>query len=108
MKHVVLAVMVALGTLALAQESHAAACANGVYRAGCVGPNGAAVVHKSTPAKTWGLLRQGGQPGGMRRTQWGRGCQKAILAPWGDSTGGHQRVGPPPSCCAFGLVGILL
>ena len=51
MKHVVLAVMVALGTLALAQESHAAACANGVYRAGCVGPNGAAVVHKSTPAK---------------------------------------------------------
>jgi hypothetical protein len=60
------------------------------------------------PRQTWGLLRQGGQPGGMRRTQWGRGCQKAILAPWGDSTGGHQRVGPPPSCCAFGLVGILL
>ena len=24
----------------------AAACANGVYNAGCVGPNGAAVVHK--------------------------------------------------------------
>jgi hypothetical protein len=51
MKHVSLAVMVALGTLALAYESHAAACANGVYRAGCVGPNGAAVVHKSTPTK---------------------------------------------------------
>ena len=51
MKHVVLAVMVALGALALAQQSHAAACAKGVYRAGCVGPNGVAVVHKSTPAK---------------------------------------------------------
>jgi hypothetical protein len=50
MKHVVLAVMVALGALALAQQSHAAACANGVYRAGCVGPNGAAVVHKPTTA----------------------------------------------------------
>ena len=50
-KHVVLAVLVALGTLALAHQSHAAACANGVYRAGCAGPNGAAVVRKSTPAK---------------------------------------------------------
>ena len=47
MKHVALAVMVTLGTLALAQPSRAAACANGVYRAGCVGPNGAAVVHKA-------------------------------------------------------------
>jgi len=41
-----LAVMIAAGTLALATQSHAAACANGVYRAGCVGPNGAAVVRK--------------------------------------------------------------
>ena len=38
MKYVVLAFMVALGTLAIAQPTHAAACANGVYRAGCVGP----------------------------------------------------------------------
>ena len=36
-----LAVMITLGTLMLAQPSHAAACVNGVYRAGCVGPNGA-------------------------------------------------------------------
>jgi hypothetical protein len=50
MKHVVLTFMVALGTLAFAQQTHAAACANGVYRAGCLGPNGAAVVHKA-PAK---------------------------------------------------------
>ena len=45
-KHVVLAVLVALGTLALAHQSHAAPCANGVYRAGCAGPNGAAVVRR--------------------------------------------------------------
>jgi len=41
-----LAVVATVGTLMLAQPSHAAACANGVYRAGCVGPNGAAVVRK--------------------------------------------------------------
>jgi hypothetical protein len=46
MKRISLAVVLALGALALAQQAHAAACVNGVYRAGCVGPNGAAVVHK--------------------------------------------------------------
>ena len=35
-----LAVMVTLGALIFAEPSHAAACVNGVYRAGCVGPNG--------------------------------------------------------------------
>ncbi len=49
MKHVALAVMIAVGTLAFAPQSHGAACANGVYRAGCVGPNGAAVVRKPAP-----------------------------------------------------------
>jgi hypothetical protein len=49
MKHIVLGVMVTVATLALAQQSHAAACANGVYRAGCIGPNGAAVVRKPAP-----------------------------------------------------------
>ena len=44
-----LSVMVTLGTLMLAQPSHAAACVNGVYRAGCVGPNGAVGVHKAYP-----------------------------------------------------------
>src|SRR5580704_17505560 len=46
MKRISLAVVLALGALALAQQAHAAACVNGVYRAGCVGPNVAAVVHK--------------------------------------------------------------
>jgi hypothetical protein len=36
-----------LGFLAfMPPAANAAACANGVYNAGCVGPNGAAVVHK--------------------------------------------------------------
>ena len=35
-----LAVMVTLGRLTLAPQRHSAACANGVYQAGCVGPNG--------------------------------------------------------------------
>ena len=38
-----LAVMVTLGRLRLAPQRHAAACANGVYQAGCVGSNGLAV-----------------------------------------------------------------
>jgi hypothetical protein len=50
MKRVAFAVMIALGVFAFCTESHAAACANGVYRAGCAGPNGAAVVKKRPPA----------------------------------------------------------
>ena len=38
-----------LGILAFIGPAHAASCANGVYRAGCVGPNGAAVVRKPYP-----------------------------------------------------------
>ena len=32
-------------------NTQAITCANGVYRAGCVGPNGAAVVHKPVPPR---------------------------------------------------------
>jgi len=42
-----LAATAAVGTLALAPlEASAAACAAGVYRAGCAGPNGAVAVKK--------------------------------------------------------------
>jgi hypothetical protein len=47
MKQVLLVSIIAAGMLAFAQQSHAVTCANGVYRAGCAGPNGAAVVHKT-------------------------------------------------------------
>jgi hypothetical protein len=46
MKRVVLATMVVAGMLASGHPSHAASCVNGVYRAGCIGPNGAAVARK--------------------------------------------------------------
>jgi hypothetical protein len=39
----------ALGALAMPRPAHAITCANGVYRAGCAGPNGAAVVRKAPP-----------------------------------------------------------
>lgn len=47
MKQIALAVMMVFGSLALVQQTHAVSCVNGVYRAGCVGPHGAAVVHKA-------------------------------------------------------------
>ena len=47
MKGAALAVMLTLvGAFALAQPAHAVVCAKGVYRAGCAGPNGAAVVRR--------------------------------------------------------------
>jgi len=54
MKHVLPLAVAALGlagivTLATPQPARAVTCANGVYRAGCAGPNGAAVVHKAPP-----------------------------------------------------------
>ena len=36
----------ALVALCLAQQAAAVTCAAGVYRAGCAGPNGAAVAHR--------------------------------------------------------------
>ncbi|MDM0077085.1 hypothetical protein QTH90_21935 [Variovorax sp. J2P1-59] len=46
----VLAATAALGFLALAPSTASAvACAKGVYRAGCAGPNGAVAVRKPPP-----------------------------------------------------------
>ncbi|MGA8551302.1 MAG: hypothetical protein WB678_13815 [Stellaceae bacterium] len=47
MKQIALAVMMALGVVAFAQQARAVTCVNGAYRAGCAGPHGAAVVHKA-------------------------------------------------------------
>jgi hypothetical protein len=47
MKRVALAIVIILGGFVMThQQAHAVACAKGVYRAGCVGPNGAAAVRK--------------------------------------------------------------
>ncbi len=54
MKHILVLAVFALSlsailALAMPQTVHAVTCANGVYRAGCAGPNGAAVAHKRPP-----------------------------------------------------------
>jgi hypothetical protein len=46
-KYTALAAIVALGSLVPSQQATAVTCANGVYRAGCVGPHGGAVVRKA-------------------------------------------------------------
>lgn len=46
MKHAIIAAVATLGLLAWVPSARAVTCANGVYRAGCAGPNGAAVVRK--------------------------------------------------------------
>jgi hypothetical protein len=56
MKYWLLPAVLSLGltafiAFAAPRPAEAAACANGVYRAGCVGPNGAAVVHKPPPPR---------------------------------------------------------
>jgi hypothetical protein len=55
MKQLAFAIVIGLGGLAVTHQAHAVTCANGVYRAGCVGPNGAAAVRKPAyraPANT--------------------------------------------------------
>jgi hypothetical protein len=53
MKRYLLTATIALGALALMPSyAHAIECANGVFRAGCVGPNGAVGVKKA-PAATY-------------------------------------------------------
>ena len=56
MKKSMLCAMIALGLAAWSAPAPAVTCANGVYRAGCAGPNGAAVV-KKPPAATVPAVR---------------------------------------------------
>jgi hypothetical protein len=46
MKYAISLFMVLLVTTIFAADANAAVCARGVYRAGCVGPNGAVVVRR--------------------------------------------------------------
>lgn len=50
MKFAIVALLTS-SVLVFAQPVHAVSCANGVYRAGCAGPNGAAVVRKPYAAR---------------------------------------------------------
>jgi hypothetical protein len=46
MRHFALRVVATVCALSYLSSARAASCANGVYRAGCAGPNGAVVVRK--------------------------------------------------------------
>jgi hypothetical protein len=51
MKYVVFALLGLSALIASVPEASAVVCARGAYRAGCVGPAGAVVVHR--PACAW-------------------------------------------------------
>ncbi len=51
MSHAAWAVVGAVCALSFVSPARAVTCANGVYRAGCAGPNGAAVVRKPYAAR---------------------------------------------------------
>jgi hypothetical protein len=63
MKQVVLVAAALLAMAAVAPRAGAVTCAEGVYRAGCAGPNGAAVVRKppvvAAPKCVAGVYRAG-------------------------------------------------
>jgi hypothetical protein len=47
MKRILMAAVAIIILTTLVPEANAAVCAAGVYRAGCVGPRGAVVVHRN-------------------------------------------------------------
>jgi hypothetical protein len=59
---ILLAATMLLGTISVPDQAGALTCARGVYRAGCAGPNGAAVVRR--PPVAYGRPRYygGGRP----------------------------------------------
>jgi hypothetical protein len=59
MKRVIISLFLVGGFTALStMESSAAVCAAGVYRAGCVGVRGAAVVHRPVVARHAVMIRR--------------------------------------------------
>jgi hypothetical protein len=59
MKRVIISLLLLGGVVALtAAEANAAVCAAGVYRAGCVGVRGAAVVHRPVVARHAVVIRR--------------------------------------------------
>ena len=59
MKHEIISLLLLGGVVALtATEASAAVCATGVYRAGCVGVRGAAVVHRPVVARHAVVIRR--------------------------------------------------
>jgi hypothetical protein len=60
MKYLAFASIALFAFMALAPEASAVVCARGVYRAGCVGPRGAAVVGRPAVVYRGGAVYKGG------------------------------------------------
>ena len=59
MKHVIISLLLMGGFVALStMKANAVVCAAGVYRAGCVGVRGAAVVHRPVVARRAVVVRR--------------------------------------------------
>src|SRR5689334_12975096 len=67
-----------LGMASVPNEAGAVACAAGVYRAGCAGPNGAAVVRRPPYYAHGGYYHHGGYYG--HRGYYGRGSYGRTCA----------------------------
>ena len=50
-KQALMGALLVAGMFLSGQQSYSASCVNGAYRAGCAGPNGAAVVRKTSPTQ---------------------------------------------------------
>lgn len=53
--------------VAIVSPAEAVVCAKGVYRAGCVGPNGAVATTRVAPRRHGAACRRYGVVGGVRR-----------------------------------------
>jgi hypothetical protein len=94
MKHLAIGAVISLDVLSTTNHAHAAACVNGVYRAGCTGPNGTAVIRKPPPVHRHvtcangvyraggvgpnGLLASANDPGAAALSREVRGCQHPL------------------------------
>lgn len=61
------AAIYAVSSIALPAPAAAVVCAKGVYRAGCVGPNGAVAVRRPAARRHGAVCRRYGVVGGVRR-----------------------------------------
>lgn len=61
------ALLFTLSSFAVPSTASAVVCAKGVYRAGCVGPNGAVATRRVAPRSHGAVCRRYGIVGGVRR-----------------------------------------
>lgn len=87
MKHFLVSLGVFAGPMALVpMEASAVVCARGLYRAGCVGPNGAVAVRRGVYGPRVGMYG-----GAARVGMYGRGVRGVAFRGGGFRGGGFRR-----------------